>query len=225
MTVTLERPRAQSRPGATRVRCVQWVRGGLGEAVGWARRGVVPVSAVPAEGWTVLAPDGPAQASEPYDDPVLLLLNRRVPRRLGPAVVMGEVDGRAVACVRGGAAGRRPRWLVWEPAAGLVRPPGLDLAVPSVLVRAAGSGSPAEVREILAERHVPAAKLLAALAAVLGLPHARLLVAPEEAGELPGRVLAAPSQRQVDWFQDAVRDRVLLQQEWAAQERPGDDRR
>lgn len=224
MTLTLERPRARSRAGATRSRCVQWVGGDLGETVAWARRGVVPVSAVSAEGWTVLVPVGPAQASEPYDDPVLLLLGRRVPRRLGPSLVMGEVDGRAVACVRGGAAARRPRWLVWEPAAGLLRPPGLDLAVPSALVRAAGSGSPAEVREILAERHVPAPKLLAALAAVLGLPHARLLVAPQEADELPERVMASPSPRQVDWFQDAVRDRVLLRQEWAAQDRPRGDR-
>lgn len=219
MTQTLERPRVWSRSDASRTRCVQWVRGGAEDALAWVRRGVVPVSVVPAGGWTVVLPAGPSPGAEPYDDPVLLLLGRRVPRRLGTTLAMAEVDGRAVVCLRGGQRGRRPQWLVWEPASGLVRPPGLPLAGPATLVRAAGGGSPAQVRELVAERHLPAARLLAVLAAVLELPHARLLVAPEEAADLPERVMAAPSPRQVDWFRDAVRDRVLLQQEWAEQER------
>lgn len=191
------------------------LRGPVPEVLAWSRRGVVPVHVGRLEGWTAVLPRGASRAAAPYDEALPLLASRPVPSRLGPALGFWCIGERAVITVR---SGRRsaPRWVVWEPEAGLVRPPGLDRAVPGDLLRAARGGSRAELVEILRERHIRPERVLAATVGVLGLPGARLLVSPHRREELlPRAVDGDPDPQQVGWFDDAVRDAVRLRAELA----------
>lgn len=189
------------------------LRGQLSEVVSWARRGIVPVAVAPLEGWTAVLPNGDSHAAAPYDDALTVLAARRVPPRLRPALGFFVIDGRAVITAQERPRRRRAHWVVWEPERGLVRPPGLDIAPPSSLLRIAGAGSRSELVEIMLERHIAPARMLAAVVAVLGLPGPRLLVDPAGGADLPGRVEREPGDRQVAWFEDAVRDSVLLRRE------------
>lgn len=188
------------------------MRGPLPDVATWLRRGVVPATVAPLEGWTAVFPEPRSFAEPPYADGTLLMANRRIPRNLGPAIGFWVVDGRAVITVqtrgRGGV-----RWVVWEHERGLVEPPGLPVAGPVTLQRVAGGGSRAELVEILHELYVQPDRLLAAVVSVLELPGARLLVDSSGVAELPGAVSVLPAPREIDYFNDAVRDAVALRQE------------
>lgn len=187
------------------------LRGAPHDVRAWAAKGVVPVAVGRYPGWTVLVPRGVSPAAPPYDDALPLLAARRVRGRLGPGLGFWEIDGRAVLTVHHGRGG--PRWVVWETGVGVVRPPGLPVAGPDLLLRIAGDGSRSELVEILAEDQLPPRRLLAAVAALLGLPGARVLVRPEEVEGADDLRDVTPPPRQVEWFDDAVRDAVLLRRE------------
>ena len=110
----------------------------------WAARGVVPVDVAPLEhGWVVVVPaTGRTAVEPPYDDPVVLLVNRPVPARMRPAIGLVVRGGEAVVCVaaRGWRSGRR--WLAWSPGEGLVPPGGLPLLSLPSLVAASGVADP-----------------------------------------------------------------------------------
>lgn len=191
------------------------LRGPLPEVTTWVRKGVVPATVVPMDGWTAVLPESRSFAEPPYADGTVLLASRPVPRKLGPALGFWVVGARAMITVqtrgRGGA-----RWVVWEPERGIVVPPGLPQAGPVTLQRVAGGGSRRELVEILHELYVQPDRLLAAVVAVLGLPGARLMVDASGAAALPGAVSVLPAPREVGYFNDAVRDAVKLRQELEA---------
>ncbi|OLT15047.1 hypothetical protein BJF80_11915 [Serinicoccus sp. CUA-874] len=181
----------------------------------WVGASVVPVTVVPLEGWTAVVTRGGSQAGPPYEDGGLVSACRALPARAAPGLGFFEVDGRALVTVHGGGRRRRVRWVVWEPEQGLLRPPGLDLAGPAELVRLAGAdpGTRDELVELLHETRVRPALMLQAVMATLGLPGTRLVEEPARADDLPGAVRVVPDRRQVEWFEDAVRDSVRLRQE------------
>ncbi|MFK5634955.1 MULTISPECIES: hypothetical protein [unclassified Ornithinimicrobium] len=188
------------------------------EIAAWVSRSVVPLATVPLEGWTVVLGTGSTPVGAPYDDAGMLLAARPVPPRAGPALGFFELDGRAVVTVHGAGRRKGPTWVVWEPDLGLLRPPGLELAGPAEITRAAGA--PAEVRDelvdLLHEKRARPVTMLQAVMATLGLPGARLLAEPARVEELPGTTLHQPAGRQVGWFEDAVADSVRLRRELGA---------
>lgn len=205
-------PRPDDGTGATGLLLL---RGAVAEVSAWLRRGVVPTTVVPQDGWTAVVPEGRSFAEPPYADGNVLLAGRPVPRKLGPALGFWVVEGRAIITVqtrgRGGI-----RYVVWEPERGLVSPPGLTVAGPVTLQRVAGGGNRAELVEILRELYVQPDRLLAAVVAVLQLPGARMLIDPAAVADLPGAVSVLPAPKEVGYFNDAVRDAVALRQELEA---------
>lgn len=185
------------------------------EVISWVGGGVVPVTVVRLDGWVGVVARGGARTGEPYDDGPLMLAARALSPRAGPGLGFFEVDGRAVITVH--APGRRkgPRWVVWEPDVGLLRPPGLELAGPAEVVSLAGAGPEVrdELVELLHETRVRPARMLLAVMATLGLPGTRLVEDPGRVDTLPGATDHEPDPRQVGWFEDAVRDSVRLRRE------------
>lgn len=185
------------------------------EVDSWVLGGVVPVTAVPLEGWIGVVGRGPAHAEEPYADGALMLAARALGPKAGPGLGFFEIDGRAVITLH--APGRRkgPRWVVWEPDVGLLRPPGLELAGPGQLAGVAGAAPSVrdELVELLHETRVRPARMLRAVMATLSLPGGRLVEDPGHVDTLPGAVDHRPDERQVGWFDDAVRDSVRLRRE------------
>lgn len=185
----------------------------VGELLAWAAKGVVPVVVAPLEGRTVLVPRGSPAVAAPYDDAATLCAARPAPTRLAPTLGCWVIDGRAVLTVQSRHWRRQVRWVVWDPERGVLRPPGVQIATPQQVVSAAGGGSRAELTSMLAERHHPPARLLSAVLAVLGLPGGPLLLDPASAEDLPHAQVHQPDPREVAYFEDAVKDAVLLRRE------------
>lgn len=185
------------------------------EVDAWVGAGVVPVTVVRLDGWIGVVARGGARTGQPYDDGPLMLAARALGPKAGPGLGFFEIDGRAVITVH--APGRRkgPRWVVWEPDVGLLRPPGLELAGPAEVCSLAGAapGVRDELVELLHETRVRPARMLMAVMATLGLPGTRLVEHPAHVDTLPGATDHEPDRRQVGWFEDAVRDSVRLRRE------------
>lgn len=185
------------------------------EVTAWVAGGVVPVTVVRLDGWVGVVARGAAATGEPYDDGPLMLAARSLGPKAGPGLGFFEIDGRAVITVH--APGRRkgPRWVVWEPDVGLLRPPGLELAGPAEVVSLAGAAPEVrdELVDLLHETRVRPARMLMAVMATLGLPGTRLVEQPGHVDTLPGATDHQPDRRQVAWFEDAVRDSVRLRRE------------
>ncbi|WP_457255586.1 hypothetical protein [Pedococcus sp. P5_B7] len=148
------------------------VSGETGPVSTWVRRGLVACQVIPLGPWTAVLPiESSSRAEPPYDDAVTVLAARPVPRRLRSALGFFTIDGRAVVTVQGPGWRAAVRWLVWEPGAGLVRAPGLELARPSDLLAAAGrSGDPRAVAEVVGGRDGRADVIITDLLSALGLP-------------------------------------------------------
>jgi hypothetical protein len=185
------------------------------EVDGWVTRHVSPLVVAPVEGWTLVVAVGSSQVGAPYDDAGTVLAARPVGPKAGPALGFFEIDGRAVMTVHATGRRRNPTWVVWEPDLGLLRPPGLDLAGPAELVRAAGrpSSTREELVDLLHETQARPLTMLQAVMATLDLPGTRYLSDPFRAQDLPGAQLHEPEARQVGWFEDAVADSVRLRRE------------
>lgn len=191
------------------------LRGPVPDVSAWLRRGVVPATILPLDGWTAVVPERRSFAEAPYGDGIVMLAGRPVPRTLGPALGFWVIDGRAIITVRTRGRGGL-RWVVWQPELGIVSPPGLPVAGPVTLQRIAGGGNRAELVEILRELYVQPDRLLAAVVSVLELPGARILIDPDGVPELPEALSVLPAPKEVGYFNDAVRDAVALRQELEA---------
>lgn len=189
--------------------------GPRGEVTSWAAAGVVPVTVVPLGAWTAVVGRGPSLANPPYSDGALLLAARAMTANASPGLGFFQVDGRAVLTLHPPGRRRAVRWVVWEPRAGLLRPPGLDLAGPGEIVGVAGCGARvrAELVELLHETEARPVQMLRAVLATLDLPGGRLLEDPDHADSLPGATSHPPQDRQVAWFEEAVGDSVRLRRE------------
>jgi len=169
------------------------VSGETGPVSTWVRRGLVACQVIPLGRWTAVLPiESSSRAEPPNVDAVTVLAARPVPRRLRRALGFFTVDGRAVVTVQGPGWRAAVRWLVWEPGAGLVRAPGLELARPSDLLAAAGrSGDPRAVAEVVGGRDGRADVIITDLLSALGLPGSDL-VGPKVG--LRGQVVAPTAQ-------------------------------
>jgi hypothetical protein len=184
---------------AARPRGLLLVGAAAAPVTAWVRRGLVACHVVPLGRWTGLVPSEPtSRAAAPYDDPLTLLVARPLPRRLRPALGFLVVEGRAVVSVRPSGLRGQLGWVVTDPATGVVRTPGLDLARPSELAAAAGVPRMAgRVARVLAEPAGDAVSVLTAALEVLGLPGAELIGgAPVSQGHV-----AAPTQQSVARFE------------------------
>jgi hypothetical protein len=192
--------------------------GARAEVDAWAQASVLPVTVVPLDRWTAVVGRGRSQAGAPYDDGALVLAARALGTRAGPGLGFFVLDGRAVITVHPAGRRRALRWVVWAPDAGLLRPPGIDLAGPGELVEVAGCAPSVreELIELLHETRVRPHRMLQAVMATLELPGTRLVEEPEHADGLPQVVHHAPDPRQVGWFDDAVKDTVRLRRELGA---------
>lgn len=187
--------------------------GPLQEVAAWAARGVVAVVVAPLGERTVLVPQDRPAVAAPYDDAATLCAARPAPVRAAPTLGCWLIGQRAVLTVQSRRRSRQVSWVVWDPEHGVLHPPGIERASPRQVVAAAGGGSRAELSAMLAERHHSPVRLLQAVLEILGLPGATLLADPLSAHDLPGAQILHPDQREVGYFEDAVRDAVLLRRE------------
>lgn len=179
----------------------------------WAAKSVVPVTVHRIGLHTVLVPRGRSAVGAPYDDAAMMCAARPAPTKLAPAIGFWVIDDRAVITVQSAHWRRRIRWVIWEPEVGMVRPPGVDIASPQQVLAAAGGGRRDELVDMLLERHHPPQRMLAAVANVLGLPGAEVLLDPEHAQSWEGTHDHEPVEREVHFFEDAVKDAVALRHE------------
>lgn len=188
--------------------------GPVEEVAAWASRGVVPVVVAPLGERTVLVPQDRPAVGAPYDDAATLCAARPAPARVAPTIGCWRIGERAVITVQSQRRRRRQvRWVVWDPEHGVLRPPGIEMASARQVVTAAGGGSRTELTSMLAERRHPPVRLLQAVLDILDLPGGALLVDPWAAQDLPDARLLLPDRREVTYFEDAVRDAVLLRRE------------
>lgn len=185
------------------------------EVDAWVAKHVAPLAVAPLEGWTLVVAVGSSRVGAPYDDAATVLAARPVPARTGPALGFFEIDGRAVVTLHTTSRRRNPTWVVWEQDVGLLRPPGLDLAGPADLVRAAGrpGATRNELVDLLHETQARPVTMLQAVMATLELPGTRFLGEPGLVADLPGAQVHQPDARQVGWFEDSVADSVRLRRE------------
>ncbi len=205
-------PTEPSRPAAA-PHGVLLLSGAVDDVAGWAARGVVPVVVAPLGDRTVLVPQDRPAVGAPYDDAATLCAARPAPARLAPTIGCWRIGERAVITVQSRHRRRQVRWVVWDPEHGVLRPPGIQRASPHQVVAAAGGGSRAELTAMFGERHHPPVRLLQAVLDILALPGAALLSDPRAAQDLPDARVLLPDRREVTYFEDAVRDAVLLRRE------------
>lgn len=186
--------------GSARRSGVLLLHGDVKSATAWLRQGVVPSYVVPLAGWTAVVPGGPSRAGQPYDDPVRLLLARRVPSRMRAAVGFFRLDDRAVIVVHPRGWRAMTRWLVWERGDGVSGLPGLPTARPGDMAMAAGvvPESVRALRDILTDRTALLDDVLADLMGALALPGERLLSGQVKDAE--GAVLVEPTTKAVERF-------------------------
>lgn len=206
------RPDSDARPGNDPVGL--WLSNGrLSYVNTWAAKSVVPVLVTRMGLHTALVPRGRSAIGAPYDDAATLCAARSAPTRLAPAIGFWVIDERAVITVQLSGWRRQVRWVVWDPERGVLRPPGVEAATPTHVLSAARGGTRRNLVELLAERHHPPARLLAAVVGTLGLPGAEVLLDPEAAQRWSRAHVHDPAPREVGYFEDSVKHAVALRRE------------
>jgi hypothetical protein len=209
-------PEPRSPQPPRRERALVLLRDTRGSATGWARRGLGPVTVVPGLAWTLVVPAGPARSSAPYDDGLVALGGRPVPRRLRPCACLVADPDRLTVQVQGPSWRAAQRWLVWTRGVGLSRVPDLETAPPGLVARllAPTRESGDRLTDVLRrDSRLPGAvadELLDALA----LPGAGVLSGRVDAATLPGAVRVEPQEHLVARF-----DAVAQDEDQAARER------
>ncbi len=183
----------------------------------WAAKSVVPVLVARLGGHSVLVPRGRSAVGAPYDDAALICASRLAPGALAPAIGLWVIDDRAVITVQRGRWRRTLRWVIWDPARGMLHPDGVNSATPTQVLTAAGGGNRAELIDMLSERHHPPQRLLAAVAGVLGLPGSAALVDPDTPSTWKRGWEHDPQDREIRYFEDAVAGAVALRRELGMQ--------
>ena len=149
---------------------------------------------MPGLAWTLVVPAGPARSAAPYDDPLVALGGRPVPRRLRPSATLVAGPDRLTVQVQGSSWRATQRWLVWTRGVGLSRVPDLEMAPPALVARllAPTRESGDRLTEVLRQDGrlpgVVADELLEALA----LPGAGVLSGRVDAATLPGALRVEP---------------------------------
>lgn len=179
----------------------------------WAAKSVVPVLVHRLGRHTVLVPRGRSAVGAPYDDAAMMCAARPAPVKLSPAIGFWVIDDRAVITVQSKQWRRQVRWVIWDPHVGILRPPGVDIASPQQVLSAARGGNRDELIDLLAERHHPPQRLLSEIVNLLGLPGADVLLNSALLGSWEGAHAHEPDDREVDFFEDAVKDAVALRRE------------
>lgn len=184
----------------------------------WAAKSVVPVLVHRLGLHTVLVPRGRSAVGAPYDDAAMMCAARPSPIKLAPAIGFWVIDDRAVITVQSKHWRRQIRWVIWDPQVGVLRPPGVDIASPQQVLAAARGGNRNELVEMLAERRHPPQRLLSAIMNVLGLPGADVVLDPSLVESWESAHAHEPDDREVHFFEDAVKDAVALRRElgWGA---------
>ena len=185
------------------------VRAGAVKTREWALDGLGPVVVIPdPSGWTVLVPHGGRTfAAPPFDDAVGALLGRPVRRRLLPTIGVALVGTRLAISIVPAVLRPVRAWLVWEPGAGLVRPPGLT---PATVAQLAAAADRREQRDLaaamLADGRGSAGRVLRDLFEALALPGADLAIGARGPLSEPGAVLVEPSREDVGRFDRTVHE-------------------
>lgn len=209
-------PETPRTPTPARERTIVLLRDTRGSATSWARRGLGPVTVVPGVAWTLVAPAGPTRSAPPYDDALVALAGRPVPRRLRPCAALVAGPDRLTVQVQGPSWRAAQRWLVWTRGVGLSRVPDLEGAPPALVARllAPTRESGDRLTQVLRQDGrlpgVVADELLDALA----LPGAGVLSGGLDAAALPGAVRVEPEDHLVARF-----DAVAQDEDQAARER------
>ncbi len=191
-----------------------WLSNGrLNSVNAWAATSVVPVLVTRIGLRTVVVPRGRSAIGSPYDDAATLCAARSAPARLAPAIGFWVIDERAVITVQASGWPRRVRWVVWEPARGVLRPPGVPAATPTQVLSAAGGGNRSDLVGMLAQRHLPPGHLLAGVVSLLDLPGAEVLLDPRVVEGWPRVHLHDPAAREIGYFEDSVKHTVALRRE------------
>ncbi len=185
--------------------------------VAWGRRGLGAVTVATLDGWTVVAPTGPARARYPYDDAVQSIAGRPAGLWMRPAIGAFHVGRQAVLTVH--PAGWRPiqRWAMWTPRDGLVPPAGLAPARPADLLAAAGADldlAP-QLRAAFRDSLPDAAAVLRSALDVLGLPGIAVLTGETDIADLPDARIVEPAPRHARAFDrllaDEARHRIEME--------------
>ncbi len=193
-------------------------RGNVQAVNAWAAKSVVPVLVARLGGHSVLAPRGRSAVGAPYDDAALMCASRLAPTSVAPAIGLWVIDDRAVITVQEERRWRRTlSWVIWDPARGMLRPEGVDIATPTQVLTAAGGGNRDELIDMLNERLHPPRRLLSAVAGVLGLPGSAALVDPETPSTWKRVWEHDPEEREIRYFEEAVAGAVALRRELGMQ--------
>lgn len=205
-----------SAAGPDQPRSLVLLRDTRGSAIGWAQRGLGPVTVVPGLAWTLVAPAGPSRSAAPYDDPTSVLGGRPVPRRLRPTACLVAGADRLTVQVQGPSWRAPQRWLVWTRGVGLSRVPDLEPAPLALLARLMAPTRDAGSRlvDVFAQDGRLPATVADTLLAALALPGAGVLSGRVDPATLPGAVRVEPQEHLVARF-----DAVALDEDQAARER------
>jgi hypothetical protein len=201
---------------SSRERAFVLLRDTRGSATGWARRGLGPVTVVPGLAWTLVVPAGATRSAAPYDDPLLALGGRPVPRRLRPCACLVAGPDRLTVQVQGPSWRAEQRWLVWTRGVGLSRVPDLETAPPALVARllAPTRESGERLTDVLRQDGRLPGLVADELLEALALPGAGVLSGAVDAAGLPGAVRVEPEEHLVARF-----DTVAQDEEQAARER------
>lgn len=203
----LSRGRARTRRTAAVGRGILLSTGRQATAVSWARRGMGEVTIAPVDGWTIIAPTGPARVRYPYDDAVRTLAGRPVGRRMRPALGFFKVGSQAVITVHPPGWRSEIRWLIWAPRLGIVPPEGLPEAPIADIVVVAGldievqTRAAHRMRALLEAGEGSAESTLTEVLDILALPGGELLTEVLDIRVLPEARVVPPKPKYAREFE------------------------
>lgn len=207
MPRVLSKRRARARRAAAVGRGILLSTGRQPTAVAWARRGMGEVTVASVDGWTLIAPTGPARARYPYDDAVRTLAGRPVGVRMRPTLGFFKVGSQATITVHPPGWRAEVRWLIWAPRLGMIPPDGLPAAPIADIVVVAGLDTDVQARAasrmqaLLESGEGTAESVLAGVLDILALPGADVLADEVDIRTLPDARVVPPKPKYAREFE------------------------